>query len=222
MDERFRQSAENVRDAVLQTSCTPELFRERLLQVPTLDRDAWVDVVLGLDELPDDGPELPSGCVPYLPCAVDVLLRIAARIPVRPDDLFVDIGSGVGRAAVVMHLLTAMVVRGIEVQSGHVRAARNLVAGLGLSKVTFVQGDAVDLVEEWASATVFFLYCPFSGERLARFLQKVEMSIRDRDVYICAVDLPLPACSWLERLAPDEGDLQLYWKRPNRFAHVVK
>ena len=95
MDERFRQRAEGVREWIVRGSCPPAQFRDELLNVPAIDRDAWVDVVLGLDELPADGPELPTGCVPYLPCAVDVLVRIADLVPVCVDDVFVDIGSGV-------------------------------------------------------------------------------------------------------------------------------
>ena len=212
MDERFQQTAESFRDLVIRGSCTPGRFREELLRVPFLDRDAWVDRMLGLDELPADGPELPGGCVPYLPCAVDVLLRIAERVPMRPDDRFLDIGSGVGRAAVVLHLLTGHEVRGIEVQSGHVQAARRLVEKLGLSKVTFVEGDAGERIDEFATGTVFFLYCPFSGERLTRFLRNVESVSRERTVCICTVDLPLPPCSWLERVGAEDGDLAVYWR----------
>lgn len=213
MDERFRQAAEGVRESIVQGSSTPAQFRGELLSIPFFDRDAWVDVVLGLDELPADGLELPSGCVPYLPCAVDALLRIADRVPVRADDVFVDIGSGVGRAAVLMHLLTGAATLGVEVQSGHVQAARGLVAGLGLSGVTFVQGDVAQLAAELAIGTVFFLYCPFGGPRLEHFLRRMEELARTRDICICAVDLPLPACSWLERVGPEEGDLGVFRSR---------
>jgi hypothetical protein len=210
VDEHLRQKAEGVRELILRRSYTPAQIRNELVNVPVLERDAWVDVVLGLDQLPADGPELPPGCVPYLPCAVDVLLRIAALVPVGADDVFVDIGSGVGRAAVLMHLLTGASSRGIEVQSGHVQAAHGLVDGLGLSGVTFVQGDAVSLPAEFAMGTVFFLYCPFSGQRLMHFLQQLEGLAWTREPCVCTVDLPLPACSWLEQVGPDDGDLRVF------------
>ena len=51
---------------------------------------------LGLGELPDDLPDLPPGTVPYLPCPVDAIIRAVLEAPVGPDDVFVDLGAGVG------------------------------------------------------------------------------------------------------------------------------
>ena len=50
-------------------------MREMLLAEPPLERDAWVNRQLGLDELADDGAELPRDGVPYLPASVDSILR---------------------------------------------------------------------------------------------------------------------------------------------------
>lgn len=210
MDERLLRNAEEIRASITQGTCDPLRFRAALTNVPVLERDAWIDAVLGLDEIPADGPELPKGCVPYLPCATDVLLRIADQLPVHSTDVFVDIGSGLGRAAVLMRLLTGTSIRGIEVQSSHVNAAREMVHRLHLANATFVQGDALATVEELATGTVFFLYCPFSGERLDRFMANLEEVARKRSISVCLVDLPMPPCPWLERVGPESGDLGMY------------
>jgi SAM-dependent methyltransferase len=210
VDERYHASAGQIRLSITQGECAPPQFRAALSSVPALERDAWIDAVFGLDELLEDGSDLPAGCVPYLPCAMDVLLRVADLVPVRSADVFVDIGSGVGRAAVVMHLLTGASVIGIEVQSGHVNAARALTQRLGLGNVTFVQGDAVQLTTEFTAGSVFFLYCPFSGERLVKLLGHFEALARIRSICVCAVDLPLPPCQWLERVPVEFGDLAIY------------
>lgn len=213
MDERFHESADRVRLSITLGQCDPAQFRAVLMNVPFIDRDAWVDAVFGLDELLDDGPELPSRCVPYLPCAVDVLLRVADLVPVGSTDVFVDIGAGLGRAAVLMHLLTGASALGIEVQTGHVNAARALATRLCMTNVKFVAGDAVQAAPEFALGSVFFLYCPFSGERLVKLLEHFEAIARTRPICICAVDLPLPSCSWLERVGPEAGDLAIYWSK---------
>lgn len=210
MDDRYCRSAERIRESIRSGSSTPALFRHELLQVPFIDRDVWVDAVFGLDELPEDGPELPLGCVPYLPCAVDTLLRLTDVLPIRSEDVFVDIGAGMGRAAVLMHLLTGARAIGVEVQSAFVQSARGLAERLGLFDVQFIPGEALQIVEQIPAASVFFLYCPFSGERLMRFLERIEKHARTRRIAICTVDLPLPEVSWLERVATDGGDLALY------------
>lgn len=213
MDAQSLQSAEDVRSAIVSRACKPAHFRQALLDVPTRDRDAWVDAVLGMGEVLEDGPELPQGCVPYLPCGVDALIRLADRVPIGPRDVFVDIGSGMGRAAVFMHLLTGARVVGVEVQSAHVRAARDLVTRMGLADVRFVQGDAADIPAACKTGTVFFLYCPFGTMRLVRFLGHLQPIACARPISVGLVDLPLPPCTWLTRVGADDGDLAIYRSR---------
>ena len=185
-------------------------LRAALAGVPPLERDAWVDRALGLGAPPDDSPALPRGCVPYLPSPVDALLRLTEHAPVRASDLFVDVGAGAGRAGALVHLLTGASVVGLEVQPQLVTAARALVARLDLPRVSFLEGDAPGLTTALAAGSVFFLYCPFSGERLARLLANLAPAARARDIRVCCLDLPLPPCDWLERLPPRWPDLALY------------
>lgn len=210
VDERLVRNADEVRASLVRGPHDTHAFRAALLNVPLLDRDAWVDAVFGLDEPFEDGPHLPQGCVPYLPCAVDALLRMTEQLPILATDVFVDIGAGVGRAAVLVHLLTGASILGIEVQPEHVLAAQNLVQRLRLSRVTFQQGDAVNVLSQSSSGTVFFLYCPFGGQRLEACLAQLADLARVKAIAVCSVDLPLPSCSWLERVGPDAGDLAMY------------
>jgi SAM-dependent methyltransferase len=186
------------------------VFRAALLRVPPTQRDAWLDSVLGLGELPADGHELPRGCVPYLPCSVGSLLRMVEQAPVRPSDVFVDIGAGPGRAAMFVHLLTGAPAIGIEVQRALVLAAREVTSRLRLSRVPCLEGDAAELTRLMTIGSVFFLYCPFSGERLDRLLDGLESIARTRMIRVCCVDLPLPPRSWLTPKSPLCGDLVIY------------
>lgn len=140
---------------------------------------------------------MPRGCVPYLPCPVDALLRAVEQAPVGAGDVFVDLGSGAGRALTFVHLLTGATAIGIEIQPELVRAARETAARLRLSRVTTLEGDASSVTGSAASGSVFFLYCPFSGERLARLLAELERPARHRALCICAVHTPLPEQRWL-------------------------
>lgn len=214
VDAVHRQGAERMRERITSAPPTPAVFRAALLEVPPAERDAWVDVVLGLDAIPDDGPELPRGCVPYVPCGVDVLLRVVEHAGVGVSDVFVDIGAGVGRAAALVHLLTGASAIGLEIQPGLVRVSRDLTARLGLRCVTAIEGDAAALIGLAASGSVFFLYCPFSGERLAKVLDALEGIARTRQVRVCCVDLPLPPRAWLTLVSPPSEDLAVYCSAP--------
>jgi SAM-dependent methyltransferase len=202
--------ASRIRALIDRTPRDPAQFRATLAGVPPGARDACVDGALGLDELPVDGPALPSGCVPYLPCPVDTLLRVVEHAPVRAADVFVDVGSGVGRAAALVHLLTGARAVGLEVQQSFVAAARALATRLRLPAVSFVEGDAPDLAPALADGSVFLLYCPFSGDRLEKLLACLEPIARTRTIHICCVDLPLPPRDWLTLASAPSPELAIY------------
>jgi SAM-dependent methyltransferase len=193
------------------SALVPADFRAALLAVPPDQRDAWVDRVLGLGDLPPDGPELPRGCVPYVPCPVDAILRMADRAEIGPADVFVDIGSGAGRALALVHLLTGAEAIGLEIQASHVHAARDLASRLGIPRVTTFEGDATRRIRDVPSGSVFFLYCPFSGTRLETVLAGIEAVAQSRPVRVCTLDLPPLSCPWLVCEAHPSCDLAVYW-----------
>jgi hypothetical protein len=110
----FRNAANLVRSHLLSNQATPEIFRSVLDDIPRRERDGWLDLLWDLDEIPDDDPALPRGCVPYLPCAVATVLEAVQRASVTRDDVFVDVGSGIGRTAFLANLLTGAGCIGLE------------------------------------------------------------------------------------------------------------
>lgn len=203
-----RDSAEGMRAVLLKNEVPPAVFRAALTQVAAAERDGWLNAVLGIESLADDGPELPRDCVAYLPCSVDAILRLVAYAEVGPADVFVDIGSGVGRAAALVHLLTGAASVGIEIQSELVAAARALTSQLKV-QVSTVGGDAAELTGHFTSGSVFFLYCPFGGERLQHVLAQLERIARTKEIRVCCVDVPLLVCAWLTLVSSD-ADLAVY------------
>lgn len=210
MNARHVSSAEVARRAIERGLHEPPVFRAALMDVPTTERDAWVDLVLGIDELPVDGPALPAGGVPYLPCSVDVLLRVIEEAPVRSSDVFVDVGAGLGRATMLVNLLTGAGAVGLEIQPALARAARDLASRLGLSRVPCLEGDAAKLAAFMVVGSVFFFYCPFGGARLAKVLADLEPIARTRPLSVCCVDLPLPSTPWLTPTRDPSAALQIH------------
>ncbi len=185
-------------------------FRRELLAVPPEERDVWLDARFGIAMIADDGPALPRGCVPYLPCSVDALLRVIEHAEVRSDDVFVDVGSGVGRATLLTHMLTGAGAIGIEIQPHLVRAHVELSTRLGVSRCPVIAGDAAHLTRRIAIGSVFFLYCPFSGARLERVLDDLLAVATTRPIRICCVDVELPRRAWLGRVELPFDDVAIY------------
>ncbi len=138
----------------------------------------WWNEVLALNDLPEDSVELPRGCVPYMPSPVDALVRLVSHGPVTKDDVFVDVGCGVGRAALFVRLLSGARSIGVDVQSQLVNIARSSAMRLGLEDVEFLVADACEHLPE---GSVYFLYCPFGAERANIFLTAFALVGRSAD-----------------------------------------
>jgi hypothetical protein len=95
------------------------------------------------------------------------LHRALSRLNITPNDVFVDFGSGLGRALVVAATFPFRRVIGVEVSAELVERARaNLERRRGR-----IQAGAVELVTsdavEWEvppDVTVAYFYCPFTGD----------------------------------------------------------
>lgn len=175
----------------------PAEFRQELLRVHPSARDQWVNEALGFGEIPPDGPDLPRGCVPYLPCPVDAVLSFVDRARVGPEDVLVDVGSGLGRAMTLVHLLTGAAAVGIEVQAALAHAATRIARALSLQRVHTIHGSAEELIADVTGGSVYFFYCPFGKARLERVLGVLEPMARARALRFGFVDMPAPELPWL-------------------------
>jgi len=203
-----------MRSLLVKNQATPALVQRTLNAIPRELRDRWVDLVWDVDEIADDHPALPRGCVPYLPCPVATVVDAVEQARVTSADVFVDIGSGAGRTAFLANALTGAGCIGIEIQPALVKVATGRAAWLNLSRTRFIEGDAVDRVRFMTTGTVFFLYCPFSGGRLQRFLDALEDVARARPIRVCCVDLPPLDCPWLVPMPSTSVDLHVYRSLP--------
>ena len=165
-----------------------------LQAVPFGDRDAWIDAQLGIEPPPADAADLPRDAVPYLPCPVDDIVAMVRDAPLRAGDVLVDLGSGLGRVAIIAHLLSGVRAVGVEIQQHLVERSQRHIAALGLAAaITIVHGNAADVAVD---GSVYFLYAPCNGELLARVVERLAAVARRRSIVVCTVGLELHA-PWL-------------------------
>jgi len=205
-DESLRLQARGARADIVAGALRGAALVELLLSIPVLERETFVDEMLGIEE-PPEVADLPRGSVPYLPCGVDEILATVREAPVRAGDAFVDLGSGLGRVAILAHLLSGARASGIEIQEALVRCARARCAELALADVSFVHADATAVELD---GSIFFLYAPFNGDVLRRALGRLEEVARRRPIVVCAVDLELHDASWLQPRKTSRVSLTLY------------
>ena len=105
--------------------------------------------------------------------------EIFALLRPGPDDVFIDLGSGMGRVVCMAATLPMRAVIGVEISDElHRRAERNLQSlrePVRARSVHFINVDATTY-EIAADATIIFLFNPFIGDALLRVLANIERS----------------------------------------------
>jgi SAM-dependent methyltransferase len=205
VDDAVRVRARTARAALADGALRGPALRELIVSAPFVERDAFVDELLQIEAPPPDAP-LPRGAVPYLPCGVDEILAMVRDAPVGPSDELVDLGSGLGRVAILVHLLSGARTRGIEIQEALVRGATALAARLALRDVSFVHADAAQVELDGSR---FFLYAPFEGAVLARVVDRLHAVARRRRIVVGAVGLELDV-PWLAARQSSNVGLAIY------------
>ncbi len=179
---------------------------------PSDSRDRALEELLGIARPVDQLGGAPGADrMPYMPSAIAPVVRAVLDVPITRDDVFVDLGAGLGKAAMAVHLLTGARARGVELQPALVAAANARARELALDGVEFVQADALEA--DLDDATVVFLYLPFTGDVLAGVLRRLEAVARRRQLVICTLGLDLRGADWIAARPTEEFWLSIYDSR---------
>ena len=179
-----------------------------LARVPLADRDLAVEERLGIRDT-SSWPAPGQHLVAYQPSGVAAIVRMLIEVPVSVEDVVVDLGSGMGKVAILASLLTGATARGVELQPELVARSRAAAARAGAARATFEQGDAREARVD--DGTVFFLYAPFRGPVMAEVLGRLRALAQRRPIVVAAlgVDVEL-AAPWLVRRPLDAFWLAIY------------
>jgi hypothetical protein len=178
-------------------------------------RDELLSGVLQLHEPSEPNPQRSPEMVFYQPTPVRHILHLIAAAALAEDDVFVDLGSGLGHVPLVVSMVTGARSVGIEVEAAYVASARECAQSLRLSRVQFMAQDAREA--DLSSGTVFYLYSPFKGSILTDVLSALRMESTRRSIKICS----LGPCSrtianetWLKASAlPHTGGVTIFYSQ---------
>jgi Histone methylation protein DOT1 len=123
--------------------------------------------------------------VPYQPTPVRHILHLIAASLLSEDDVFVDLGSGLGHVPLLVSMLAGVRSVGIEVQAAYVASAQECAESLRLGRVRFVAEDA--RAADLSGGTVFYLYSPFLGSMLTDVLSMLRRESMRRFIKICSL-----------------------------------
>jgi SAM-dependent methyltransferase len=145
--------------------------------------DLLVDGLLEIELQPRETQERDPEMVHYEPTPARAILRLIDLAELGPDDVFFDLGSGLGRVAILVNLLTGIRTVGVEYEPAYWAYACSRARGLGLTSVEFIRADVRDV--DYANGTVFFMFTPFRGKLLQTVLDRLEQEARIRPLRIC-------------------------------------
>lgn len=167
--------------------------------------DALVSGFLLTEVAPEGVRQQEPEMVFYQPTPARVVLEMAEKADFRQDDVFYDIGSGLGQVPILMHLLSGVRAKGVEVEPAYCDYARRCASELNLSQVEFINVDAREA--DYSDGTIFFLYTPCEGRMLERVLERLKDESRKRRIQLYTYGpctLQVARQRWLERV--DQND----------------
>jgi SAM-dependent methyltransferase len=138
--------------------------------------DALMNGILHPGALPSETLAREPGMIFFQKTPVRIVLEMVGKARLSRDDMFYDLGSGLGQVPILVHLLTGAKAVGIEVEPAYCDYARECAAGLDLTRAEFRQADARKA--ELPDGAVYFMYTPFEGAMLEAVLEKLRKSAR--------------------------------------------
>ncbi len=144
--------------------------------------DIFVNGLLSFMEMPEQTKELEPEMVFYQKTPARIVFGLAERVNITNEDVFFDIGSGLGQAVILVNLLVGVTAVGIEFEPAFCKYGEDCAAALNLSNVSFVNTDARKA--DYSRGTVFFMYTPFSGEMLDEVLEILRKESLTRKIKI--------------------------------------
>ena len=208
---------QQMRTAVQRGTLTSVTLRHYLNQLTDYRPDHPDRVYMsydGLDVLVDGLFQLKSAPAAILATTVEmvhceetparVLLDLVDHAPLTPADVFYDLGSGLGQVVLLVHLLTGVRAKGVEIDPAFSAFAQQQAQSLGLTDVAFINSDA--RTADYSDGTLFFMFTPFLGQLLQAVLSRLQQEAQQRPIRLCTFGSCSPRVAdqpWLRPVTPD-------------------
>lgn len=157
----------------------------------------------------------------YSPTPYAILKRVFDHLKMGPDDVFVDLGCGKGRACFLAAVQNIKKVVGIDVDEEMLRIAGDNLRNLRMphAPVEFIRADAASFEPE--EGTVFFMFDPFGYRTIVEVVKNIKGSFaakprKIRIVYYGAVFRNIfDAEDWLELESEIMKGETIVWRTVN-------
>ena len=178
-------------------------------QQPGYDNlDLFINGLLTLLPVPEQTKDLKPEMVYYQKTPARIIFELVEQVGLVEEDVFFDLGSGLGQVGILVNLLTGVTTKGVEFEPAFCNYATDCAAELNLTNVAYINADAREA--DYSQGTVFFMFTPFGGEMLQAVLNRLKDEAKLRKIKIvtygpCTVQVALQ--SWLHPASENDDNL---------------
>lgn len=122
--------------------------------------DIFINRLLSTNTINEAERELEPEMVFYQKTPARIILELSKKL--KREDVFFDIGSGIGQAVILVNLISGAKAIGIEFEPSYCNYAKEVASKLHLFNIKFINEDARNI--DYSKGTIFFLYTPFFGK----------------------------------------------------------
>lgn len=145
--------------------------------------DVLVRGLFGLDRPPAAGRLRDAEMIDLEFTPASAILDLVDHARFAAGNVFYDLGAGLGQVVMLVHLLTGIITKGVEVEPAYCAFARQRAQELNLRDVEFINVDA--RYADYADGTLFYLFTPFKGKLLRWVLDKLRAESERRLIRVC-------------------------------------
>ena len=170
--------------------------------------DIFINGLSLFQPIPDQTKILEPDMVGYQKTPASIVFELVGRFHFRQEDVFFDLGSGLGQVAILVNLLTGVTVKGIELDPAFCDYAEDCAADLNLHNVTFINVDARKA--DYSEGTIFFMYTPFRGgilDEVAAVLRKESLQRKITIITYGPCTAQVALQSWLKLEVPEDSNI---------------
>ncbi len=144
--------------------------------------DIFLNGLLSNQKPPAETRIREPGMVYYQKTPARIILDLIKKAEFKPQDVFFDLGSGLGQVPILVNLLSSVISKGVEMEPAFCNYAISCAADLHLTDVEFINEDA--RFADFSAGTVFFMYTPFEGKMLQETLHNLKNQVKKRKIKI--------------------------------------
>ncbi|HTD40829.1 MAG TPA: hypothetical protein VK671_09430 [Mucilaginibacter sp.] len=205
----FKQLRENIRNGIYTKSSFNEMISKymgyNVSEIGQPDKigydnlDVFINKLLSVEAVPNATIAAEPEMVFYQKTPARIILKMTDLAQLSKNDVFFDLGSGLGQVAMLVNLISGATARGIEYEPAYCDYAKACASQLNLSNVEFINTDARK--GDYSKGTVFFMYTPFEGSMLQDMMEILQKESQKRTIRIftygpCSSNIALQ--TWLD------------------------